>query len=814
MVVAKALPMSKNRKIAEVAVPVPVLNTFHYRVPEGLTDIISLGQRVLVPFGSRRLAGHVIGFPETSELKKLKEVGEILDREPELIPDILELCRWASDYYVSPLGQVFKSALVQGTTQTKKSACLTEKGLNYLEAGQEDETSSTLRLIARRGSVPVQTLERKLGRSKLRKLESEQLISLEQKLFHHPLKPKLLAFYRVKGETESLGGRAPKQNLLLGLIRSLGLVTLERLKEEEKSAPRLVRQLEEKGLVEKVLKAQLRQPRFRPYKGGRPVRLNQEQHQAVKEIRAALDSGCFSPFLLYGVTGSGKTEVYMQAIRQTLAQGKGVIFLLPEISLTPQVYSQVCNRFGERVALLHSGLSRGERFDQWRLIKQGRADIALGARSAIFAPLRNLGLIIVDEEHEASYKQEGAFRYHARDLALIRAKRARALVILGSATPALESFYNSQTKKSLPLILKKRVEGRPMPEVVVVDMRHKGGAAKSLLSPRLFQALEETLAKGRQAILFLNRRGESTFVLCPECGFAYRCPYCSVSLVSHNQGSILRCHYCNFSLALKERCPNCQGVKIRAFGAGCQQLERYVRRVFPQARVSRADSDVAAKKGALEAVLADCYERKLDILVGTQLIAHGLDFPGVDLVGVVAADTSLNFPDFRAGERTFQLLTQVAGRAGRVLPGQVIVQTYNPDHYAIRHASRHDYLGFYREEIKFRKELAYPPFCRLVKLDVSASREPAAQQTAQRLKTLAEEAIHLFRPQDNSLAILGPAPAPLARLKGRYRWQLFLKGTRPAVLHSWLRKTIGARGKELSSQNPWVSVDVDPLSML
>ena len=464
----------------------------------------------------------------------------------------------------------------------------------------------------------------------------------------------------------------------------------------------------------------------------------------------------------------------------------------------------------------------------WQLLKAGKADIALGPRSAIFAPVRDLGLIIVDEEHEGTYKQEERFRYHARDLALVRGKMAQAVVILGSATPSLESFYNSQINKITPLTMTKRVGEVSLPRVEIVDMRkeQKEKEGRLTLSSILLEAIEDNLSRGEQTILFLNRRGEATFVLCRECGFAFRCPRCSVSLVAHKADRALRCHYCNYYLVLPELCPQCKGVKVAAFGLGTEKLEDYVEKAFPGARVARADSDVAARLGVLEAVLASFEQGKIDILVGTQVIAKGHHFPGVSLVGVVAADSSLNFPDFRASEATFQLLTQVAGRSGRVGPGRVIIQTYNPDHYAIKWAAAQNYLGFYQEEIKFRKELLYPPFSRLIKLEFKGPREEETQRKAEEFKELAKRCLSGLparplppsgraggEPQER-LDILGPAPAPLARIMGQYRWQMFLKGRRPSVLNAGLSAILAQANKAFKPGGVRLIIDVDPQTML
>ena len=795
---------------AEVAVPLPINKTFHYLIPERLRDSVAPGKRVLVPFGPRKITGYILGFPERPEVEELKELEDVLDEEPIFSPRMLDFYRWASSYYLHPLGEVLKAATPEGIdVKSVRVASLTEEGRKALVRGQGSEGErKVLERLSQSGEVSLKTLRRVTKRKTLERLESQGLIAIRSQVVGARVRPLTLTLYRAVGSPpEGFERRAPKQAKILALLRTEGLATLERLKEEEKGADVILRELLKRGLVERVEEARPRLPSM-PVREEPVLALTQEQEKALREVTSSIASGSFSPFLLHGVTGSGKTEVYLLTIQEVLSRGKGVIFLLPEISLSYHLYSRIKGRFGEQVALLHSGLSLGERFDMWNLLKRGRARIAVGARSAIFAPVENLGLIIVDEEHAETYKQEEGFRYQARDLALMRGKMDNAVVILGSATPAIESFHNSLQGKSRLLTLMRRVEERPLPKVEIIDMREveRDLGRPASLSPYLHSAIERNLAEGGQAILFLNRRGEATFVLCPDCGYSYRCPFCSVALILHQARSVLRCHYCNYSTAVPERCPHCQGARIRGFGLGTEKLERQVIKAFPGAKVARLDSDVASKRGAAERVLSDFEAGSLDILVGTQMVAKGLDFPGVTLVGVVSADTSLNLPDFRAAERTFQLLTQVAGRAGRGrAPGRVIIQTYNPEHYSIRWASSHDYSGFYRQEVRFRKELSYPPFSRLIKLELKGGREGKVKRSAQVVRDVAVKILG----NRAGISILGPAPAPLYRIKGEYRFQIMIRGRSPSSLHKFMEELL----RQVEPIKPLI-VDVDPYSML
>ncbi len=546
--------------------------------------------------------------------------------------------------------------------------------------------------------------------------------------------------------------------------------------------------------------------RAEPIKPTRPFILTDEQKEALRTIGASLDKNEFEVFLLHGITSSGKTEVYLQAIDWTLKKSKSAIVLVPEISLTPQTIERFVARFGDRVAVIHSALTGSRRFAEWKKIKDGSASIVVGARSAIFSPVKNLGLIIVDEEHETSYKQDDVPRYHARDVACARAKFNSCPLVLGSATPSLETYYNAKRGVYKLLELTRRIDEVPLPKVKIVDMRMELATRKkiAIFSRVLLDAIDKTLKAGSQAMIFLNRRGFSTFINCKRCGLVVKCKRCDAVMVYHFDEQRLICHYCNDRQPPPEICPKCKSSYMRYFGLGTEKVESEISRIFPGANIARMDSDTTEKRGSHESILGAFKSGGIDMLIGTQMIAKGLDFPAVTLVGVVSADVSLNVPDFRAGERTFNLLTQVAGRAGRGRElGEVIVQTYAPSHYAILAASKHDYDKFYEEEIKARRELQFPPFVNLVKLTVRARNEERSEAAA---RDLAQE----IKKNAQSIKLAGPAQAPISRMRGYYRWNILLKGRDRKELCDILRKALSAFRKP---SGVLIAVDVDPISM-
>jgi primosomal protein N' (replication factor Y) len=734
--------------LVEVAVAAAVRGTFTYRVPPALAGEVHLGQRVAVPFGrSRRATGYVVGFPASPPRGlALREVVEVLDRFPPFTPPLVELIRWAEEYYLVPPGELLRAALPPGMNARGGAQGPARRGVEYASAvaGAAEALAALGRAPARRA-----VLEYLLARGRI------------------PLEELRRAF--------------PRGRPALGALARRGLVLLER----------------ETPVARGGLLAS----------GGAPPALTAQQQAALAAIEAA--SGSFATFLLHGVTGSGKTEVYLHAIARARAAGRGALVLVPEIALTPQLAGRFRARFGDDVALLHSGLSGAERHAEWLRLRSGEARICVGVRSAVFAPVQDLAIVVVDEEHEGSFKQEEGPAYHARDLAVVRGKLEGAVVILGSATPSLETLENARRGRYRTLGLPRRIDDRPLPPVEVVDLRRlrKPGVdlAPGLLSPTLVDALGATVAAGRQAILFLNRRGYETLVLCEACGEEARCSQCAVALTHHARRGILLCHACGRAERADAPCPSCGGARM-GVGVGTEQVEEAVRARLPGARVARLDRDTVANAGDTAAILARFARRELDVLVGTQMVTKGHDFPGVTLVGVVLADTALALPDFRAGERTFQLLTQVAGRAGRgAEAGRVVVQTFNPAARAVARAALHDYASFAAEELEDRRRRGWPPFGRLLAVRVEGS-EAGAPRAAEALARAARPALR------GGVSLLGPAPAAIERLRGRTRWHLLFRAAEPQPLFR-----IHAALAPLAARPPGgaqVRFDMDPYSMM
>ena len=814
---------------AEVALDVPLFTALTYRVPPRLADHLSVGHLVQVPFRNRSKTGLLTALK--SELDdpalepKLKEVVDVLDPEPLLSTTDVRFLRFIADYYFVPLGEVVKIAI--------PSAVRLEGMKHYRLADErgdrkklEDDLHPVLDVLSTDRETPIKEL-----REKFSDLTYLRLSELEKKGFvdvvfreKKRVKPKTEIFYRLlrtPDEGERIGS---SQKVLIEYLtgRSEPVARTD-MRQLASSAYSSLRALEKRGIVASHEEEIYRDP-FAEEKIKEPLNfeLTEEQKAAVEAIAQARRAGRFEGFVLHGVTGSGKTEVYVRAIRQTIADGRRGLVLLPEIALTPQFVAVFRGHFGDRIAVLHSGLTAAEKFDQWRRIKRNEVDIVIGARSAIFAPIRDLGIIIVDEEHDTSFKQERGPRYNARDMALVRAKLEGAQVVLGSATPVLESFHNARGERLTYLGMPERVADRPLPEVDIIDMRQGNDTVtdrSEVLSRPLLKAIDETLHNEKQAILFLNRRGYSPCVLCDSCGHLFQCPNCDVSLTYHRRMEALRCHHCDFSLRMPEKCPECEHDGIGRKGTGTEKLEAHLKELYPRARVARLDRDTSKGRG-LRRLLGKFRNREIDLLVGTQMVTKGHDFPHVTLVGVVLADMSLNFPDFRAAERTFQLLTQVAGRAGRAdTPGRVYVQTYLPDHYSLLTARRHDYEAFARRELESRRAPTYPPFAHLIAIKFEGASEGATIQSARRYATSARR---LFRHVDEfgqAITMLGPAMAPIARIKNRSRWQLLLKARNRSLLRRFVARMLDGAGHfetpgKTNRRNVRVIIDVDPLSLL
>lgn len=739
--------------LVQVALPVPLDQPFAYRVPPELEGRIDPGCRVVVPLGSRKLTGIVLGDSTDKPGPQTRDITRLLDDEPALSRELLDLGRWLADYYCAPIGEVLKTMLpLAGESHKTKTVGLTPKGLLRAQqfanvAKPTDPTVQVLRALAK--------------------------------------KPLNQAYLKRK---------LPGSGTVIETLRKKGWLVVDDVIADRKSTS--------------AGNGALNIAPF-PTEAKSARQLTEAQQTAVDAISASLAAGKFRTLLLHGITGSGKTEVYLRSIETVLSQGKSCLFLVPEISLTPAAASEFFGRFGEQVAILHSAFTDPERSGQWRRVREGKARVVVGTRSSIFAPVANLALVVVDEEHEGGYKQDEVPRYHGRDVAIVRARAAGATVVLGSATPSLESRYNVERGKYELLQLPERVEKRPLPKVQVVDMRAEflETRRQDLFSRALEEAIETRLEKREQVILLLNRRGFSSFVTCRSCGERIECQNCSVTLTHHRRHRKLLCHYCDYAQPIPTACPDCKSEYLYFVGSGSEKVEDHLRERFPKARIARLDRDSVRGRGQYEAILNGFREGDYDILTGTQMVAKGHDIPNVTLVGVVSADIGLGMPDFRAAERTFQILTQVAGRAGRGdRAGEVFVQTWNPDHYAIRFAAAQDYDGFYEKELHFRRMLHYPPFVAAATLTIHSRKLEEALTLSGRLGQ------HL-KDRSSGVRIQGPAAAPLAKLKSEFRYLFLLKAQNRKALARTLR-----RAKSFAQENRWPATalvtDVDPMNLL
>ncbi|MNO53899.1 Primosomal protein N' [compost metagenome] len=843
-----------NFRLAQVIVDVPSRETdrpFDYSIPKSMQGWIEVGSRVGVPFGHRTVQGFVVSLKEDSEMEsaRIKPVAELLDLVPPLPPDLVELAEWMSRKYacsmISSLQAMIPAAL-KGKAERYISVAEQEEeshedggdslfAMRPLLTGEEEEIVSYVKAS---NSVTLDHLNNRFpGQAGIIKGLISQGILSEVQLIKDKVRKKM-----VKTVTATVSGdeaeaalltftaQARRQKEVLQFLLEVGIpLSLQEVLSTLRVTAGTVKKLEEKGyaIIEEV--EVFRDPyQNRRFKGTEPLQRTPEQEFVYSRIAAALDDKRFGTFLLHGVTGSGKTEVYLQTIERCISSERQAIVLVPEISLTPQMVERFKGRFGSKVAVLHSRLSHGERYDEWRKIREGKVQVAIGARSAIFAPFRDLGLIVMDEEHETSYKQEETPKYHARDVAVRRARQHGAVVILGSATPSLESYYAARSQVDddfAPVLLemKQRPSGSHLPSVHIVDMREElRDGNRSMFSRALHAGIASRLERGEQTVLFLNRRGYSTFVMCRTCGYVAGCPECDISLTYHQKSNNLRCHYCGYATPAPSVCPECGSEHIRYFGTGTQRVEGELAKLFPGIRVIRMDVDTTSEKGAHEKLLKAFREKKGDVLLGTQMVAKGLDFPDVTLVGVIAADTALNFPDFRAAEKTFQLLTQVAGRAGRhQLPGEVFIQTYMPEHYSVIHASGHDYDSFVREELKYRKGLHYPPYSKLILVTLSHEKLPLllrmAENFAGDLRLKAQRLGwygNLDRFSSEALDIMGPVASPIPRIKNRYRFQCMVKYRGSMDVVSLVREIALTTHHNLRDSSLQISIDVDPQMLM
>ena len=805
------------------AIPHPLT----YRFPPSLS--VSPGQRVLVPLANRKATGIVLG--PTSRLAPGIEVREALgaiDPEPALSSELVRLGLWISDYYLAPPGEVFRAMLpLRQAMRRARHAYLTEEGrqklqelsASLLEESKKSQDAALLAYLDRRPGASVEILQRKFPNAYPRALDQKWVAVEEVK---KERSRRQVFAVRLAGPLPQHPPRlSPVAKRIIEVLEQQGAAEDHRpLLEAAHAQLAILRKLNQAGLIE--LSEAI--PALRPDgqsrgddsalpsgDAGAPP-LTPAQSAVLSDLFPRLDSGEFGVVLLHGVTGSGKTEIYLHLIARCLERGRSALMLVPEIALTPAMQSLFFSRFGEQVALLHSGLTEKERDDAWWRVRRGEAKVVLGTRSAVFAPLANLGVVIVDEEHDSSYKQDETPRYHGRDVAVVRAQFAGAVGLLGSATPSLESYWNAREGKYHLVKLEERVGGRKLATVEVVDMRQEFRETHTQvpLSRKLKVEIEAQIRASAQTMLLLNRRGYSWFLLCRSCGETQRCVNCSVSLTYHRREHRLTCHYCGYSTDVPSLCPACGSEYLHYVGEGTEKIEQKFAELFPGARVARLDRDVARRRSEFLRVLSDFREGKIDILVGTQLIAKGHDFPGVTLVGVVSADIGLGLPDFRAAERTFQLVTQVAGRAGRGdAPGRVLVQTFYPDHYAIRLAAEQNFDGFFSKEMAFRRMMHYPPVTALANVVAQHEKLDRAAQVAKEMGDF----FNRVEGQYPGIKILGPGPAPLAKVERRYRIQYLLKSVSRSTLHALL-KQLAQHCAQSGVQPREVMVDVDPVNIM
>ncbi|MBR7552825.1 primosomal protein N' [Allobacillus sp. GCM10007491] len=781
---------------------------FDYEIPKNLEGSVQPGVRVIVPFGPRKVMGFVTELTSESQFESLKEIISVMDHTPVLTNELIDLSKWLQEetlcYRISAMQAMLPAAF---KAKYKKEVWL---------LADEDELPYAWKIAAEGREVfPFEELEKhQIPSSQVTRMIKEGLIDVK-----YIVKGK----NRIKRETyielaideqelleviEDLGNRAKKQRLVLEFFSEEPQpILLNELIKKLQTTKSPIDQLIEKKILKRVKKEVYRDPyQKNTAERTKSLSLTNQQQSAIEPIHTSIDENRHEVFLLHGVTGSGKTEIYLQSIQRVMDEGKEAIVLVPEISLTPQMVTRFKERFGGEVAVLHSALSQGEKYDEWRKIQRKEVSVVVGARSAVFAPFENLGIIIIDEEHETSYKQEDYPKYHAREVAKYRGRVHQCPVVLGSATPTLESYARASKDVYTLLELKDRVNEQDLPHIEIVDMRtelEKGN--RSMFSESLTEKIQDRLDKNEQIVLLLNRRGYSSFVMCRECGETIQCEHCDISMTYHRRHHKLKCHYCNAERSMPKTCPNCESDAIRFFGTGTQKVEEALNAQFEKARVIRMDVDTTSRKGAHEKLLGQFGRGEADILLGTQMIAKGLDFKNVTLVGVIAADSMLHLPDFRASERSFQLLTQVSGRAGRhELPGEVVVQTYTPEHYSVVLASEYDYEGFFQREMNFRKQVGYPPYYFMVLINLSHENHVQVNQMANELanelaKNLSQESI-----------LLGPTPSPMLRIKDRYRYQCMIKYKRKEEVDYALRNVLEHFKKEVNQNKLQMTIDFDP----
>lgn len=803
---------------------------FTYIIDSDLVDIVKVGMRVIVPFGQgdKLTKGIVIGISDEVENQyKLKKIYDVLDNKPLITSELIELSKWMKENYLSSYFDALQLVLPPGDYKEINTYIEALENITYENLDRNE--LKLLNILIEKGRILIDDLKQELkinGISKLiNKLEDNNIIKTTIEI-KTSVEKKTEKWIRLASKEKSLDSlieklatNAIKQKEIIEFLYRVQDISFKDFSIATNASNYSIKSLENKGFIRIYDKEVSRNPIKKDIKEYKKHDLTSCQKKVFERIKNAFYRGDKSnKFLIHGVTGSGKTEIYLQLVEEMIGLGKDSIILVPEISLTPQTIDRFVGRFGEQVAVLHSRLSHGERFDEWRKIKEGKVKIVIGARSAVFAPFKNLGLIIIDEEHESSYKSSQNPKYHAVDVAKKRVDLENAFLVLGSATPSIETYYECETGKITLLELKERINKHVLPQIKVIDMReelNKGN--KSIFSEELYNSLKDNLNKGRQSILFLNRRGFSTFVSCRNCGYVVKCNNCDISMTYHRNKDKLRCHYCGLAINPPTVCPVCKSKYIKYFGIGTEKVEEFTKKLFPQAMVARMDMDTTTKKGSHESILEDMKNGKIDILIGTQMISKGLDFENVTLVGIIAADTTLNLPDFRSPERCFQLITQVAGRAGRGdNEGKVILQTYDPNHYSIIFSEKHDYENFYDTEIKLREEFLYPPFIELISIIIYGQDKGKVESISREIYNLIKDEINWLDQDEVNRYLIGPYPAPVEKIKNNYRWQILIKSHKKNIdgLKSILKGVCINNEYKLNTLGVKLSIDVNPNSIL
>lgn len=801
--------------IAKVIVDIPSKSvdfTFDYIIPIRLQSMIQIGMRVIVPFGPRTIQGYVMKItdqPDSNiDIKKLKEIKEIQDIKPELTEELIQFTEWYNNYFVTKRISMLE-VMLPSAIKAKYTKVFSIEDTNALPetlAGKFDSS----------GHYAFKAAQQNDDLTQIAPLLKQGIVSEVTLLSQNVNKKKQRAICVVEGFNydsvlNSLEKSKKQYELYAFLLdeqhRIVLLKEIEAMGYSKSSVDTLIR----KGFVEKYDAVVERDPfETRVFEQDMKQHLTSDQQRAFEAISEKIHAHEQCTYLLHGVTGSGKTEVYLQTIEEVLNLNRQAMMLVPEIALTPQMVLRFKRRFGDEVAVLHSGLSKGERYDEWQKIRDGKARVSVGARSSVFAPFKNLGMIIIDEEHESSYKQEDYPRYHARDIAQWRSEYHQCPLILGSATPSLESFARAEKGVYELLSLPNRVNQQALPEVEIVDMREElNSGNRSMFSNQLRDAIQQRLDNQEQIVLFLNRRGYASFMLCRDCGHVPQCPNCDISLTYHKSTDQLKCHYCGHQEVPPNQCPNCESEHIRQMGTGIQRVEELLQEAFQEARIIRMDVDTTSRKGAHEKLLNDFGSGKGDILLGTQMIAKGLDFPNITLVGVLNADTMLNLPDFRASERTYQLLTQVAGRAGRhEKEGQVLIQTYNPDHYAIKDVQENDYTAFFQKEMNYRKIGKYPPYFFLINFTIAHKEMKKVMEASKHIHKI------LLQHLTDKALVLGPSPAALSRINNEYRFQILVKYKREPALHEALKYLDDYYHDQYLKEKLSLKIDIAPQMMM